>query len=78
MSCLCPATVARNVPLWIDRAGFQPLAVSPEHAQLTGEWKMAYRDPFDRMLTAQAKLEQLVLATVDRALSDFPVRIMKE
>uniref|UniRef100_UPI0040571BFC type II toxin-antitoxin system VapC family toxin n=1 Tax=Candidatus Electrothrix sp. TaxID=2170559 RepID=UPI0040571BFC len=72
------ATVAQNVPLWIDKAGFQPLAVNPEHAQIAGEWEMAHRDPFDRMLAAQAKLEQLILATVDRALSDFPVRIMKE
>ena len=69
------ASVAGNVPLWIEKAGFQPLAVTPQHAQLAGSWEMAHRDPFDRMLAAQAKLEKVVLATVDDALSTFPINI---
>ena len=70
------AAVAKNVPLWIEKAGFKPLAVNPAHAQLAGAW--AHRDPFDRMLAAQAKLEQAVLATVDDALSAFPIQIMSK
>uniref|UniRef100_UPI00405607E3 type II toxin-antitoxin system VapC family toxin n=1 Tax=Candidatus Electronema sp. TaxID=2698783 RepID=UPI00405607E3 len=70
------AAVAKNVPLWIEKAGFAPLAVSPAHAQLAGAWEQAHRDPFDRMLAAQAKLEQAVLATVDDALAAFPIQIM--
>ncbi|MGR0481248.1 MAG: type II toxin-antitoxin system VapC family toxin [Candidatus Electronema sp. V4] len=70
------AAVAKNVPLWIEKAGFAPLAVSPAHAQLAGAWKQAHRDPFDRMLAAQAKLERAVLATVDDALAAFPIQIM--
>lgn len=69
------ASVADNVPLWIEKAGFQPLAVTPQHAQLAGSWEMAHRDPFDRMLAAQAKLEKVVLATVDKTLSTFPIDI---
>ena len=69
------ASVAGNVPLWIEKAGFKPLAVTPQHAQLAGSWEMAHRDPFDRMLAAQAKLEKVVLATVDKALSTFPIDI---
>lgn len=72
------ATVAKNVPLWIEKAGFKPLAVNPAHAQLSGAWEQAHRDPFDRMLAAQAKLEQAVLATVDDALSAFPIQIMSK
>lgn len=72
------AEVARNVPDWIGRAGFTSLPVTPVHAQLAGEWEMAHRDPFDRMLAAQAKLEPAVLATVDRELSGFPVRILSK
>ncbi|MCI5220469.1 MAG: type II toxin-antitoxin system VapC family toxin [Candidatus Electrothrix sp. LOE2] len=71
-------TVARNVPKWISEAGFTALSVSPDHAQLAGEWEMAHRDPFDRMLAAQAKLENVVLASVDKELRRFPVQIMRK
>lgn len=70
------SSVAKNVPVWIEKAGFQAISVTPEHAQLAGAWEMAHRDPFDRMLAAQAKLERIPLATVDRALSDFPIQII--
>jgi len=72
------AAVAKNVPVWIEKASFQALPVSPHHAQLAGAWQRAHRDPFDRMLAAQAKLEEIPLATVDKALSDFPIEIMKK
>ena len=68
--------VAKNVPVWIEKAGFKSISVNPEHAQLAGAWDMSHRDPFDRMLAAQAKLENMPLATVDRALSNFPIQIM--
>jgi PIN domain nuclease of toxin-antitoxin system len=71
-------TVAGNVPSWIDKSGLTALPVSPVHAQLAGEWEMAHRDPFGRMLAAQAKLENVVLATVDKELMKFPVQIMKD
>ncbi|MFH0725839.1 MAG: type II toxin-antitoxin system VapC family toxin [Pseudomonadota bacterium] len=68
-------SVAKDVPGWIVRAGFQPLSIAPEHAQLAGAWKNAHRDPFDRMLAAQGRIEDLPLATVDTMLSSFPIKI---
>ncbi len=68
--------VAKNVPKWIVHAGFQALNVTPEHAQLAGSWDILHRDPFDRMLAAQAKLEQIPLASVDTAMCEFPIRII--
>ena len=68
-------TVASNLPYWIDQAGFTPLPISPEHAQLAGSWKQEHRDPFDRMLAAQSKLEKIALATVDSALRKFEIEI---
>jgi len=68
--------VARNVPYWIRRAGFEPLPVTPEHAQLAGEWRVAHRDPFDRMLAAQANLEEIPLATNDAILKNFPIVVI--
>lgn len=65
--------VAKNVPAYIDKAGFKAMPVLPAHAQLAGEWALPHRDPFDRMLAAQAKLEGITLATVDKALLVFPI-----
>jgi len=69
------AEVARNVPEWITRAGFESMPVTAKHAQLAGDWNLSHGDPFDRMLAAQAKLEKMPLATVDILLKDFPVEI---
>jgi PIN domain nuclease of toxin-antitoxin system len=69
------AEVARNVPEWIIRAGFESMPITAEHAQLAGAWDLSHRDPFDRMLAAQAKLEKMPLATVDILLKAFPVEI---
>jgi PIN domain nuclease of toxin-antitoxin system len=66
--------VAVNVSEWIIRAGFEPLSVSPAHAQLAGAWAHAHRDPFDRMLAAQAKIECVPLVTDESVLKTFDIR----
>ena len=68
--------VAKNVPPWIVRAGFKPLNVTPAHAQLAGAWEIDHRDPFDRMLAAQAKIEDLGLASVDKRMALFPIKVI--
>ena len=67
--------VAKNVPEWIERAGFEPVPITPVHAQLAGDWDIAHRDPFDRMLAAQAYLEKMTLVTVDSMLEKFPIDV---
>jgi PIN domain nuclease of toxin-antitoxin system len=69
-------SVARNVPEWIGKAGFVALPISPSHAQLAGAFNNSHRDPFDRMLAAQAKIEGLPLATDDSALRSFDIKIL--
>jgi PIN domain nuclease of toxin-antitoxin system len=68
--------VAADVPAWITRAGFSPLPISPQHAQLAGAWAHTHRDPFDRMLAAQARIERLTFATSDAALASFGVDVL--
>ncbi len=68
--------VAADVPGWIVKAGFQPLDITPEHAQLAGSWSMQHRDPFDRMIAAQARLEKLLLASIDKSLTIFPIEVI--
>lgn len=70
-------SVARNVPKWIEKAGFAPLNISPEHSQLAGSWDLVHRDPFDRMLAAQAKIEKMSLASIDPVMKDFPIHLVR-
>jgi len=54
--------------------GFQPLSIAQAHGLRAGAYSQPHRDPFDRMLAAQAELERLVLLTADPQLSTFPCR----
>ncbi|SPT53068.1 PIN domain [Actinomyces bovis] len=48
------------------------LPISWPHSRLAGSMDWEHRDPFDRMLAAQAMLESLTLITTDRAFSTLP------
>ena len=54
----------------------RPLAISVEHASFAGSMPGAHRDPFDRMLAAQAITEGLPLVTVDPAFQHFGVQVI--
>ncbi|MDE0675579.1 MAG: type II toxin-antitoxin system VapC family toxin [Acidimicrobiia bacterium] len=56
--------------------GFAPLAITIEHAARVGELPLHHRDPFDRMLIAQAQLEGLELLTADGRLGEYSVRVV--
>ena len=55
--------------------GFTPLAVSLEHADAVRSLPQHHRDPFDRMLIAQARVEGLAIVSRDRALSAYQVQV---
>lgn len=54
-------------------AGFRALPVEIDHAAAVQHLPLLHRDPFDRMLVAQAQLEGLTLVTGDVALSAYDV-----
>ena len=60
----------------LQRYHFEPLAISVEHGRLAGRLAAAHKDPFDRMLAAQALIEDLALVSNDRAFAEFGVRMM--
>ena len=60
----------------MESQGFQPLPVSWSHGLRAGSYAMPHRDPFDRLLAAQAELEQLILITLDPALAPFPCQTL--
>lgn len=60
-----------NVEDMAAEDGFLPLAINLDHARLAGELPMHHRDPFDRLIVAQALCEGLVIATRDAALAQY-------
>jgi len=55
----------------LAQAGFQPLPVTWQHTVQLRKLPMHHRDPFDRMLLAQAISEPLRLLTHDAALAAY-------
>jgi PIN domain nuclease of toxin-antitoxin system len=51
------------------------LPVTTRHAEIAGKLPLHHRDPFDRMLVAQAIAEDLTLVSADRRLKDYDVQI---
>jgi PIN domain nuclease of toxin-antitoxin system len=47
-----------------------------DHALRTGELPPPHRDPFDRLLMAQAQLEDVSILTADRQLAKYDVDIV--
>ncbi|EAQ74705.1 MULTISPECIES: type II toxin-antitoxin system VapC family toxin [unclassified Synechococcus] len=58
----------------LQAQGFISLPVSWRHGLRAGRYAQAHRDPFDRLLAAQAELDGLTLVTLDPALAAFPCR----
>jgi PIN domain nuclease of toxin-antitoxin system len=56
---------------------FAPLPVTAEHAHALAELQPIHRDPFDRMLVAQAMVEKMTIVTRDARLADYGVAIVE-
>jgi PIN domain nuclease of toxin-antitoxin system len=65
--------VAADVPGCVIREGFRPLPLTIEHGQRAGGLPGPLRDPFDRMLIAQAMLEHLHLVSIERTFDAYGV-----
>jgi PIN domain nuclease of toxin-antitoxin system len=63
-----------DLPGLLQADGFQALPIELAHGARAGAYNQPHLDPVDRMLAAQAELEQLVLLTADPQLSTFPCR----
>ncbi len=61
-----------DLPQLLAAQGFEPLPVTLLHGLHAGRYPMAHRDPFDRLLAAQAELGALTLVSLDPALQAFP------
>ena len=71
-----PEAPTSYVPQRMAQQGLRPLPVSHPHALAVFALPLHHRDPFDRMLVAQAISEGLTLITSDRELKRYPVEIL--
>jgi PIN domain nuclease of toxin-antitoxin system len=55
----------------------EPLAVLLPHALAVESLPHWHHDPFDRLLIAQAQVENLVIVTSDRAMRHYPIALMR-
>lgn len=60
----------------LARLGFEPMPVTAFHAQAVEHLPWHHRDPFDRLLVAQASVERYALVTADRRLAAYDVDIV--
>lgn len=66
----------QNLTAVVEREGFTPLPVTLFHAEQAGLLPPHHRDPFDRMLVAQAQAEGLAIVTGDRNIPRYGVRVI--
>jgi PIN domain nuclease of toxin-antitoxin system len=57
----------------LERASIQPLAIDYEHVVRAGELPFHHRDPFDRLLIAQAASERMTVVSHDSIFDDYDV-----
>jgi PIN domain nuclease of toxin-antitoxin system len=68
-----PEPPASYVPGRMADQGLRPLPLTHPHALGVYDLPLYHRDPFDRLLIAQAKLEDLIFVTADRLFEQYPV-----
>ncbi|MFC7546518.1 type II toxin-antitoxin system VapC family toxin [Plantactinospora sp. GCM10030261] len=67
-----PADLAER----IRNSAFRELPIRSEHAIAAGRLPMIHRDPFDRILVAQARCEGLTIATRDAGIRKYEVPVL--
>lgn len=65
------------VPSRMQRSGVSGLAVQHAHAVRVASLEPHHRDPFDRVLIAQAQLEAMAIVTVDPAFDAYEVQVVR-
>jgi PIN domain nuclease of toxin-antitoxin system len=65
--------LARDFGGHLARERFESLSISTEHGIRAGSLPGSHKDPFDRMLVAQAQIESLVIVSNDVQLDGFGI-----
>ena len=68
------AALDRFLPEQLAENGFEPLAINMKHIALVARLPFHHRDPFDRLLVAQAIGEELAVVTADPVFARYGVK----
>jgi PIN domain nuclease of toxin-antitoxin system len=69
-------SVPRDLREHVVGSGLQILQLQAHHGLAVAELPMHHRDPFDRLLIAQARSEQLSIVTADRRIANYEVPVI--
>lgn len=61
----------------VEEEGMRKLPITLFHGEQAGSLPEIHRDPFDRMLIAQAQAEGLIIVTADRVFHQYNIRLMQ-
>jgi PIN domain nuclease of toxin-antitoxin system len=70
------AAIVADLDALLRRSRFGVLAISLPHAHLAGTLDGPHRDPFDRMLIAQCRHEELPIVSGDPVFAQYGVRVI--
>lgn len=70
------SVLVQDLDRWISVAGFKSLPITVLHSQRAGLLPQPHRDPFDRMIAAQALVENISVISRDEALRKFGVTLL--
>jgi PIN domain nuclease of toxin-antitoxin system len=65
-----------DLPERVRDSGFRRLDITAEHGIAAARLPPLHRDPFDRMLIAQAKTEHLTLVTRDAEIAKYDLEVL--
>ena len=65
---------AADFPARLQRLSFRELSIAVQHGQRAGLLPGAHRDPFDRMLIAQAQAENMPIISNETTFDEYLVR----
>ena len=71
-----PSPPQRFIPGQLEQNGVQVLPIHLAHALKVAELPALHKDPFDRMLIAQALVEEVALVTSDDEIRRYPVSLV--
>lgn len=69
-------SVPRDLREHVLPSGVQILRLDVDHGLAVADLPMHHRDPFDRLLIAQARSEQLTIITANRRIADYDVPVV--
>ena len=69
-------TLTDSIQVVVQRSGFLELPITVKHAEVASSLPLHHKDPFDRMLLAQASAEAMTLVTVDSRLAEYSINML--